>query len=342
MNNNLGTAVRWLAVFVTVCLTGLFALVAAFGEMRFDPAHTYEAEFHNVSGLEGGNFVRIAGVEVGKVDHIALRRDGTALVRFTADDTVTLTHGTRAVIRYADLVGGRYLALEEGVGDLARLEPGQTIPVARTAPALDLDALIGGFRPLFRALDPGQVNSLTAELIQAFQGQGSTVSSLLRHTAEFSRRLADRDALIGEVITNLDTVLGTLSAHSARFEDAVTTLTQLVNGLAERRVDIANSIAATDAAAITVTDLLARAREPLKDVVGQLDRVSGIAVADKDYLENFLDTLPDAYRMLGRQGLYGDFFTFYLCDLSLKVNGQGGQPTYLKLAGQSTGRCAPK
>lgn len=44
--------------------------------------------------------------------------------------------------------------------------------------------------------------------------------------------------------------------------------------------------------------------------------MSGIAVADKDYLENFLDTLPDAYRMLGRQGLYGDFFTFYLCDLS--------------------------
>lgn len=342
MNNNLGKAARWLAVFVSVCLAGLFALIAAFGELRFDPSHSYNAEFHNVSGLEDGNFVRIAGVEVGKVTGISLRRDGTAVVTFTADDTVVLTHGTRAVVRYSDLVGGRYLALEEGAGDTGRLHPGQTIPVAQTAPALDLDALIGGFRPLFRALDPDQVNALTGELIQAFQGHGATVSSLLRHTAEFSHRLADRDALIGQVITNLDTVLGSLTAQSTQFDKAVTTLSHLVAGLAGRSTDIADSIANTDAAAATVTDLLARARGPLQRNITETDRVAGIAVADHEYLENFLDTLPDAYRMLGRQGLYGDFFTFYLCDLSLKVNGQGGQPTYIKLAGQDTGRCAPK
>ena len=52
-----------------------------------------------------------------------------------------------------------------------KLMPGQTIPLARTAPALDLDALIGGFRPLFRALDPDQVNALSSQLIEAFQGR---------------------------------------------------------------------------------------------------------------------------------------------------------------------------
>ncbi len=41
--------------------------------------------------------------------------------------------------------------------------------------------------------------------------------------------------------------------------------------------------------------------------------------------------------------MYGDFFSFYLCDLVLKLNGKGGgQPVYIKVAGQSTGRCAPK
>ncbi|MGB3481026.1 MAG: MCE family protein [Mycobacterium sp.] len=342
MHNDLGKALRWLAVFLTVCLAGLFALVAAFGELRFEPQHTYQADFHNVSGLKAGNFVRIAGVEVGKVDAITVRRDGTAVVRFSTDDTVVLTRGTKALVRYADLIGGRFLALEEGAGATERLQPGQTISLAQTAPALDLDALIGGFRPLFRALDPDQVNALTGELIQAFQGQGPGVSSLLRHTAEFSHRLAERDALIGQVITNLDTVLGSLNRRSLQFDTAVSTLSRLVNGLAERGTDIANSITATNTAAVTVADLLTQAREPFTRVVAETDRVSAIAVADKDYLENFLDTLPDAYRMLGRQGLYGDFFTFYLCDLALKVNGQGGQPTYIKLAGQDTGRCAPK
>jgi len=88
--------------------------------------------------------------------------------------------------------------------------------------------------------------------------------------------------------------------------------------------------------------LLAQARPPLKKVVHELDRTAGTIQADKDFFDNLLNTLPDSYRMLNRQGLYGDYFTFYLCDIVLKFNGKNGQPTYVKLAGQETGRCAPR
>ena len=81
---------------------------------------------------------------------------------------------------------------------------------------------------------------------------------------------------------------------------------------------------------------------PIYDDDGQLYRVAGIAEADHDYLDNLLNTLPDKYQALNRQAIYGDFFTFYLCNLVLKVNGKGGQPVYVKVAGQSTGRCTPK
>ena len=60
-------------------------------------------------------------------------------------------------------------------------------------------------------------------------------------------------------------------------------------------------------------------------------------VADHDYFDNLLNTLPDAYQALARQGIYGDFFSFYLCDVVLKLNGKGGQPVYVKVAGQTTG-----
>jgi len=46
--------------------------------------------------------------------------------------------------------------------------------------------------------------------------------------------------------------------------------------------------------------------------------------------------------MLSRLGLYGDYFSFYLCDIVIKVNGKGGQPVYIKVTGQDTGRCEPK
>ena len=153
--------------------------MTVFAQFRFQEGKTYNAEFTNVSGLKNGDFVRIAGVEVGKVQTSSSTGTRPCGSSSRADDSVVLTEGTRAVIRYDDLIGGRFLALEEGAGTLKRLNPGQTIPLDRTEPALDLDALIGGFRPLFRALDPDQVNELTGQLIQAFQGQGATIGSFL-------------------------------------------------------------------------------------------------------------------------------------------------------------------
>jgi phospholipid/cholesterol/gamma-HCH transport system substrate-binding protein len=331
-----------LATFFTVCLFFTFAMFAVFAQLRFDPEQSYRAMFSDVSGLETGQFVRIAGVEVGKVKKISVQSNDTALVEFGADDSVVLTEGSRAVIRYNDLIGGRYLALEEGAGGTRKLPPGATIPMSNTSPALDLDALIGGFRPLFRALDPDQVNALSGQLIQAFQGQGATISSFFQQTAALTNTLADRDQLIGQVITNLNSVLGSLGDQNTQFGSAVDSLAKLIETLAGRKQDISNSVAYTNAAAGTIADLLAKARPPLQDVVHETDRTAGLVVADHGYVDNILKTLPDKYQTLDRLGLYGDFFSFYLCDLVLKMNGKGGQPVYIKLAGQDSGRCAPR
>ena len=255
---------------------------------------------------------------------------------------MVLTEGTRAVIRYDDLIGGRYLALEEGAGEHQEAQAGgQPSRCAHTSPALDLDALIGGFRPLFRALDPDQVNALSGQLIQAFQGQGATISSFLAQTAALTSTLADRDQLIGQVIVNLNTVLGSLGDQSDQFAKAVDSLSELVKGLAARKTDISNGLAYTNAAAGSITDLLSQARPRSQRPSSETDRAAGIVVADHDYFDNLLNTLPDAYQALARQGIYGDFFSFYLCDVVLKLNGKGGQPVYVKVAGPAVGRCTP-
>lgn len=342
MKENLRGTVVGLGIFLTVCLLSAFLLVSIFAQLRFNEGKTYYAEFTNVSNLRTGKLVRIAGVEVGKVEDISINPDATVRVAFTADDSVTLNEGTRLVIRYDNLFGDRYLALEEGAGGLKTLNPGETIPVTRTQPALDLDAVIGGFKPLFRALNPEQVNALSEQLLQAFQGQGGTIGSFLDQAAAVTNTLADRDQLIGQVVTNLDVVLGSLGDQSDRLDKAVASLSQLIHALAERKTDISNAVAYTNAAAGSVADLISQARAPFAKAVHETDRVSGIAITDHDYLDNLLNTLPDKYRALDRQGMYGDYFAFYLCDVVLKLNGKGGQPVYVKVAGQATGRCAPK
>jgi phospholipid/cholesterol/gamma-HCH transport system substrate-binding protein len=330
------------ALFTVLCLVSTFVLVTVFGQFRFDSRASYSALFTNVSGLKGGNFVRVAGVEVGKVKDMTLHEDGTVTVDFAIDKGLVLTDGTKAAVRYENLIGDRYLSLEEGPGSVRKLQPGQTIPLDRTSPALDVDALIGGFRPLFRALDPDQVNALSGQLLKVFQGQGGTIASVLSQTSALTTTLAGRDQLIGQVITNLNTVLGTFAAHDEQFSQGLGNLSQLVKELSDRKTDIATGTAYVNAAAGSIADLLSVARQPIKEVVAQTDRFAGQIMADHQYVDDLVRTLPDAYQVLARNGLYGDYFGFYLCDAILKVNGKGGQPVFVKLAGQDSGRCTPK
>jgi phospholipid/cholesterol/gamma-HCH transport system substrate-binding protein len=330
------------AIYAAVCLAGIALLFLVFSQYRFEKSNTYNAVFANVSGLRENNFVRIAGVEVGKVKKIAVQPDSTVRVEFTADDSVALTEGSRAAVRYDDLFGGRYMTLEEGAGALKKLDPGATIPLSRTQPALDLDALIGGLRPVFRSLNPDQVNTISGQLIQALQGQGPTIGSVLTQAAAVTNTLADRDRLFGDLITNLNTALASLGDQNGQVAKAVDSLSTLMSTLQARRDDIAQGFKGADQLFAMGTEVLRRARSPLKKVVDQTDRVAGTVMADKDFVDNLINTLPDDYQIIGREGLYGDFFTFYLCDLILKVNGKNGQPTYITLASQRSGRCAPK
>lgn len=330
------------ALFTAICLVFTFTLIAVFGQLRFDDRTGYQAVFTNISGLKSGNFVRIAGVEVGKVGALALHRDGTVTVGFSVDKGVRLTEGTKAVVRYENLIGDRYLALEDGPGPPHRLPAGTTIPLSRTSPALDVDALIGGFRPLFRALDPDQVNALSGELLRIFQGQGGTLASVLAQTSTLTSTLAGRSELIGELINNLNTVLHTFATRDHEFSEGLDKLSALVEGLAQRKDDISTGLAYINAAAGSVTDLLVQARQPIKDVVHETDRMSAQVLADREYVDNLLKQLPDTYQVLARQGLNGDYFGFYFCEVLLKLNGKGGNPIYVKLLGQPSGRCTPK
>lgn len=342
MTSSLRRVIINLAVFVVVCVLGAAGLFAIFGNYRLGNEVRYRADFTDVSGLEDGDFVRIAGVEVGKVKSISVDGGAVAVVEFSVDPSVVLTEGTKAAIRWANPIGDRYMALLDKPGSAGKLNPGATIPAARTEPALDLDTLLGGFRPLFRALDPEQVNTLSSALIEAFQGEGATIGSFLTQTASVTSTLADRDVLIGQVITNLDAVLGSIGDQNDQLAKTVDSLADLVKELAARRTDVTNAVAYANASTATVADLLSQAREPFKNTVEQSDRVSSLALADQSYVEGILEQLPDAYRRLARLGTRGDYLPEYLCSLSVKLNGKGGQPVYVKLTEQTTGRCAPK
>ncbi|TPG35184.1 virulence factor Mce family protein [Mycolicibacterium hodleri] len=339
-----GTAIK-LGALSLVLLMFTALIIVVFGQLRFDRTTGYTAIFKNASGLRAGQFVRASGVEVGKVSKVELINGGNeAEVNFSVDRSLQLFQGTTASIRYLNLIGDRYLELKRGE-DNAKFPAGGTIPVSRTEPALDLDALIGGFRPLFRALDPDKVNNIAQSIITIFQGQGGTINDILDQTASLTSALADRDQAIGEVIKNLNTVLATTVKHQQQFDDTVKNFETLVTGLKNRADPIAASVADISDAAGSVADLLGENRPLLQKTVTNLEIIQQPLVDQKEQLNDTLIKIPAALKIIGRAGgIYGDFFNFYACDVTLKLNGlqPGGPVRTVRVWSQPSGRCTPQ
>jgi phospholipid/cholesterol/gamma-HCH transport system substrate-binding protein len=330
-------------IFTATMLMVAAGLVVVFGEFRFGPSYTYHANFSDATRLKGGQKVRIAGVPVGSVNSVSLNPNNSVDVAFTVDKRYTLYSSTRAVIRYDNLVGDRFLEITAGPGELRKLRPGGTIDRDHTQPALDLDALLGGLRPVLKGLDANKINTVSSYVIELLQGQGGALSNLLANTSSFGSELGARDRVIGDVINNLNTVLGTVDAKGAQFSASVDELQKLISGLSQGRDAIAGAIPPLATTTSDLTQFLKSARRPLQ---GNIENVRPIATEITDRLpevNNDIEQLGEDYLRLSALGAYGAYFNIYFCTVSLKINGPAGSDIIIPFGGQvdpSKGRCA--
>jgi len=326
--------------FALVMVLLTVSLFFIFGQYQTGSTTGYSALFSEVSRLKTGQTVRVAGIRVGTVNSVSLRPDNKVLVKFDAGRSVVLTTGTRAVVRYLNLVGDRYLELLDGPGSTKVLPPGAEIPIDRTAPALDLDLLLGGLRPLITGLNPRDVNELTTALVQIFQGQGGTLQSLLSKTSSFSNALADNNQTVQQLIDNLNTVVVTLDDDGDKFSGALDRLQKLVTAFADNRQTIGAAIDSLDRGTASIADLLNNARRPLAGTVNQLNRLAPLLDKDKDKIDISLHKLPENYRKLARPGSYGSWLSLYVCELSLRVSDLQYRTVVVPVTKQQGGRCA--
>lgn len=329
-----------LAVFtvVSVLVTGLLA--AIMGNIGFGSGTTYQAVFTTASMLEKGDDVRVAGVSVGEVKSVEHYHRTGALVTFRVKSDVPLTTASQAQIRFLNLVGDRYLALEEGADrDAEPLEPGGTIPVSQTRPALDLTTLFNGFQPLFQALNPQQVNDLSMNLVQVLQGEGGTVQSLLAETASLTNTLADRDELIGRVVDNLSQTLTTVDSRHQQLNDLVIGLKNWMADLARDRQVLGSSLSNISDLTVVVADLLRQGRPLVKSDVAKLRQLAALLNEKKNSanLVDLLDRLPESMTDQTRTGTYGSWYSYYICGFSGRITlpaGLGALPGVRQLMQQ--------
>jgi len=314
-------------VFAAVTVVVIGVLATLIGNVSFVPSRTFSAVFTDATGVFVGDRVRVSGVEVGSIKSIELVSDGDrklAKLEFSVEDSVPMYRDARLHLRYENIVGQRYLAIVETPGSKPEMPAGETFPVSQTQPALNLTVLFNGFQPLFRALDPEQINTLSFELVRALQGESGNLRSLMQDTAQLTNALADKEQVIGSVVTNLNTVLETVDTRDQKLTALIVRFRDLMTGLAEDRDVISAQLPDLASLLDGTSSLLREVRGPLKTDISALGTVAGQLAATRGELDAALKRLPLELRTQARTGSYGSFFNFYVCGIDIQLNLLGG------------------
>lgn len=310
-----------LTIFTLVSLffTGLLSVIM--GHFALAGETTYKAIFSNASMLISGDDVRVAGVSVGQVKDVQIYDRTRALVTFGVDSSVPITTKSRAEIRFLNLVGNRYMALDQGTPGAPRLAANGTLPMSQTQPALNLTALFNGFQPLFAALTPHDVNQLSMNLIQVLQGEGGNIADLLNKTGSLTNTIADRSQLVGQVIDNLTQMLTLVDDHHQQLNTLVLQLRGWMGKLAGDRKAIGDSLQNISGFSAQLASLLTQGRPYLKNDLKQLERVMAILAKKQNQkiVAETLHRLPESLARQTRTGTYGSWYNYYLCNFNGQI-----------------------
>jgi len=335
-----------LVIFLVVTTFATYVLAATISNTSFGSTNNYKANFSDASGIQEGDDVRIAGVRVGTVSGIKLIRDKAtkeqiSQLTFSVVKSTPLPTSVEATIRYRNLVGQRYLEISYPTpGDTnATIKPGGVIPLTQTSPALDLTVLFQGFQPLVKGLDAGEINQLSTEIVLALQGEGGAINSLFATVGDLTNSLADKDQVIGDVITNLSSTLDTVASHDTELTNLIIQLRNFVSGFAADRQTIGNAVVSINNLATVTSGLLSKARGPLAKDITDLTGLVGSLNAHSSDVQYVIQNLAPTVAALIRTASYGSWFNFYLCDVNGFITLPGGKVQHISVAPDKAPRC---
>ncbi len=193
-------------------------------------------EFADVLDLVPQSNVKVNDVAVGKVESIKL--DGwVAKVTLEVNNDVKLPSNARAAIKQTSLLGEKYVALEQPVGESSPvlLGNGSNIPLTSTGTAPEVEEVLGALSLLLNGGGLQQLHTITTELNKALDGNESSVRSLLDQLNIFVGGLDKQKNDITTALEKIDKLAATLNRQKQTLVDALDTFPQALQILKDNR-----------------------------------------------------------------------------------------------------------
>ena len=231
--------------FALSCFGILLFLWVTFGGPTPFRAKPYQLKvpFNEATQLAEQSDVRISGVNVGKVQGIALAPNGRqALATVDIEDKFApLPESTRAILRTKTLLGETYIELTPGDSEGPPIDDGGTLPEANIAESVQLDEIFRTFDPETRAA----FQQWMQEAAVAINGQGQALSYGLGQLeptfTEFDKlfRVLDTQRLaVGQLFSNGAKTFTALRGRNGEVADLIQSSNAVFQTTARRDRDI--------------------------------------------------------------------------------------------------------
>jgi phospholipid/cholesterol/gamma-HCH transport system substrate-binding protein len=283
----------------TEAKVGLFVLVALIilgymsfrvGEQGFGLREGYPVKvmFDSATGLEKDASVQIAGVEVGRVEDIALK-DGKALVTLRIIPDVKLEKDVQAKIKAYGILGDKYVDIIPGTPGEEYIRSGEDI--VRVQQQADIDKLLSELGTI-----AGDVMEVTGSLKNAVGGaEGEeNIRAIIENTRSITE---DLSRIVRQNDEKLNLMVDNLSEASSEMRRAFATLNSIVEKIDTGEGTIGQLIENREA-----FDNLNQTLVSLRDITDKINRGEGSIgklVNDEDTVENLNASLQSLEKSMG-------------------------------------------
>jgi phospholipid/cholesterol/gamma-HCH transport system substrate-binding protein len=175
-------------------LTTIFALAVVIELVEdwrpFETRSDYIAYFDAAVGINAGDSVRLAGVEVGKIKAVGIENNKVRIDFYVADGT-RIKEDSVAMIRQTNLLGGQFLGLDFGSDQSKALPPGSTV---QTREGSNVDQLITN-------LDRNQERVLGALGDMVEESRGPFVETMTQIDS-ITRKIDQGEGTLGRIVND--------------------------------------------------------------------------------------------------------------------------------------------
>jgi phospholipid/cholesterol/gamma-HCH transport system substrate-binding protein len=233
MKNSLETK---LGVFVAITVFAAVLIIENFGGPEvFKHGIHVSAQFDNAQDLKIGDRVKMAGVEIGRVEDIELTTNKVSVTMRLSDKAMVKTD-SRATIKFTGLMGQNFVAIDFGSPGADRVEEG-TIIASQEQPDLSaimakLDGAASGIQNLTKSFTPDTINNLMGPLVDFVKQNSAPLTATIANVKNVSSQIAAGEGTIGKLVYD-----------DALYTSALSTVSNLQETAASAR-GVINSVSA--------------------------------------------------------------------------------------------------